>query len=223
MLNGLYLVVCAAAAYFVGAIPFGYIAGKVFAGIDVREHGSRNPGATNVLRVVGVGPGLLVLALDALKGLAPVLLAAYLAPKFGADVTPQIAGIVAGVAAILGHVFPVFLSGRGGKGVATAAGVCLALLPLQTAIALVTFAIVVGISRYVSLGSISAAVALVVAFFLTTRDLLGANLPLTIFVLALGALVIARHKTNIRRLVRGEENRLSFSRKKTPPENPGQD
>ena len=148
-------------SYLLGSIPAAYIAGKA-KGVDLRKHGSGNLGATNVMRVLGTKIGLAVFLFDMAKGAAPV----YFFPKWLAatgalPVDPVVFGILCGIAAIFGHVRPIFLKfGKGGKGVATAAGVFLALAPLQTLLALLVFATVLFASGYVSLGSLTSAVAL---------------------------------------------------------------
>lgn len=208
----LLLSLLALGAYFVGALPFGYLIAKGVSGIDVFEHGSKNPGATNVMRVVGVGPGLAVFLLDVLKGFAPVMVARLIVGHWTEiAVSVQWAALVAAVAAMAGHTCSVFLHWRGGKGVATAAGICLAVIPVEAGIALATFAIVTAVTRYVSVGSLSAAMALGVVFVLRNRDLLGDNLPYLVMVVALVVLIFVRHRSNIVRLLSGRENRLSSS------------
>lgn len=200
-------------AYVVGSIPFAYLAGRAVRGIDLREHGSGNLGATNVLRVLGAKVAVPVLLLDAAKGALPVLLL----PRYTATADPEWAALAYGVAAIAGHAKPVFLLWRGGgKGVATAAGVFFALAPVATLVALATFLVVLFASGYVSLGSLVAALALVVALAATSGP------PTPVFWVGAGvaAFVFWTHRTNIGRLRRGEEHR--FGRKKdTPPPEPG--
>lgn len=187
-------------AYVAGSIPFAYIAGKLFRGIDLREHGSGNLGATNVFRVMGPALGSLVLALDMAKGALPVLLLP--APN-------EWWRIAFGVAAILGHVRPVFLLWKGGgKGVATAGGVFLALAPMATLASLVAWLVIVFATRYVSLASLGAAVALPVAVLLLD----GARSPIFIVSVLVAAFVFWTHRANIARLRRGEEHR--FGRRK---------
>lgn len=210
----LLLIALAAGGYILGGIPFGYLVGRLFSGVDIRDHGSMNVGATNVVRVVGLKPGLLVLALDMLKGLLPALLARQLAGLLDPPPSPQVAAIITGTAAILGHTFTIFLRFRGGKGVATAAGVCLAVIPLPTVMALATFTVVLAIWRFVSLGSIVAAIALVVSTFLLGRGTSG--VAEIVFACAVAALIIVRHHANIRRLFGGTENHFSFSSRKPP-------
>ena len=187
----------AAGAYLLSSIPFGLIFVYLFQGIDVRRHGSGNIGATNVFRVGGSPAGLLTLICDALKGYLPVALAIGVFP--GA----YLYHIVVAVICLLGHSFSLFLRFRGGKGVATGLGVCLALLPLQTFVVAVFFALVLVISGYVSLGSISAAVALPLVTLFT-------SVPYSylFFAVAAAAFVVIRHRENIGRLLSGTENRL---------------
>ncbi len=205
----------AAIAYLVGGIPFGLLVGKWAKGVDVREHGSRNIGATNVGRVCGWGWGVLVLALDGMKGFAPVWwLAPAMAGALGADASSaRAAGPAAGLAAILGHLAPPALGFKGGKGVATSAGVFLALAPVTTAIAASVFALVVALFRMVSLGSVLAALALPVAYVLRPPE--GATLPDAVLALCgvAAALVVLRHRENLRRIAAGTEPRLGGSKK----------
>lgn len=183
-------------AYLLGAVPFGLILAKL-AGVDVRAAGSGNIGATNVARTAGRGLGILTLVLDALKGAAPVLVA-----RLGLEAGPAVeAG--AGLAAILGHVFPVYLRFRGGKGVATALGVFAALTPLATGAAVATFAVLFALFRVVSVGSLGAAVALVAA-----TVLLDGRREVVAVAGLVSALVVLRHAGNIRRLLGGRENKL---------------
>lgn len=188
-------------AYLLGSIPSAYIAGRALRGIDLREHGSGNLGATNVMRVMGPKVGAVVLLFDALKGAIPVMV---LPRVFGVEDTAWWA-IAYGVAAIFGHVRPIFLLGRGGgKGVATAAGVFAALAPLPLVISSVVFLAVVLASGFVSLGSlVSAAV-----FPLAVIVISGGLTPVAIAGLAMAAFVFWTHRANIGRLCRGEEHRF---------------
>lgn len=201
--TSLYLVL---GAYLIGSIPFGLLAGKL-KGLDIRDHGSGNIGATNVFRICGKGWGLSVFFLDFLKGLVPVLLANQFDPD-SAGLVP----ILAGVAAIAGHNFPVWLKFKGGKGIATSAGVLVSLLPLALGVAALTWVLSFGITRYVSLASILAAVSLPVTVGVETFAL-GKTTSMAPFVFALvvAALAVWRHRTNISRLLEGSEHR--FSRK----------
>jgi acyl phosphate:glycerol-3-phosphate acyltransferase len=200
----------AAIAYLLGSIPFGYVLVKLFRGQDIRQSGSGNIGATNVARSGAKGLGIATLALDAGKGLLAVYIAWLLAnSKFnscgaGQCVPPQHLMAVAALGAVAGHVFPVWLKFRGGKGVATALGVFSLLFPKAVLIGLVVFIVVVAISRYVSLGSVLGAIAFpVAAYFLKLTD--GFTLALTS---AVAVLVVLKHHQNIRRLLCGTENRL---------------
>ena len=188
-------------AYLDGSIPAAYIAGRSLRGIDLREHGSGNLGATNVMRVMGPRIGAVVLLFDALKGAIPVIVLPML---FGVEGTAWWA-IAYGVAAILGHVRPIFLLGRGGgKGVATAAGVFAALAPLPLIICAVVFLAVVLASGYVSLGSLVSSAVFPLAVIVTS----GGLSPVAMAGLAMAAFVFWTHRTNIGRLRRGEEHRF---------------
>lgn len=190
--------------YILGSIPFAYLAGKLTRGIDLREHGSGNLGATNVYRTLGGRIAAVVLVLDALKGAIPVLLVR----RFAVGDHLALWAVAAGIAAIAGHAKPIFLLWRGGgKGVATAAGVFLALAPIPTLVALVTWLLVVLVSGYVSLASLAAAVALPVAIAV----LLGPGSVLFGVSVAIALFVFWTHRANIGRLRRGEEHR--FGRK----------
>ncbi|RNC66607.1 MAG: glycerol-3-phosphate acyltransferase [Desulfuromonadales bacterium] len=182
-------------AYLLGSIPTGLLLAKAF-GVDIRNTGSGNIGATNVYRTLGRTVGVATLVGDCLKGLLPVLAAKYLGM---ADIWVAAAGL----AAFLGHVYTVFLGFKGGKGVATALGVFLGISPLSVLIALGIFVAVVFTSRFISLGSITAAAAMPVIVAVVERK------PLLIGVtLIIGLLVIWKHRENIRRLRQGTENRF---------------
>lgn len=190
--------------YLLGSIPFAYLAGKLARGIDLRQHGSGNLGATNVYRTLGGKVAGVVLALDTLKGALPVL--AVL--RYADGGTPLPWAIAAGIAAIVGHARPIFLLWRGGgKGVATAGGVFLALAPIPTLLSMVTWGIVVFLSGYVSLASLAAAAALPIALVLAA----GPRSPLFVVSVCVAAFVFWTHRANIGRLRRGEEHR--FGRK----------
>jgi glycerol-3-phosphate acyltransferase PlsY len=188
-------------SYFIGSIPAAYVAGKS-RGIDLRRYGSGNLGATNVVRTLGWKVGLLVFAFDVVKGALPVLLFPQLVPG---PLSREVVAILCGVAAIVGHFRPVFLKfGKGGKGVATATGVFLALAPLPALAGLAVFGVVFLTSGYVSLGSLTAAVVLP-ALLLATE---GVRSPVFQISVALAAFVFWTHRANIRRLRRGEEYRF---------------
>jgi glycerol-3-phosphate acyltransferase PlsY len=195
-------------AYLAGSIPAAYIAGRVLRGIDLREHGSGNLGATNVMRVMGPKIGAVVLLFDALKGAIPVIV---LPMVFGVQDTAWWA-IAYGVAAIVGHVRPIFLLGRGGgKGVATAAGVFAALAPVPLLISAVVFLAVVLASGYVSLGSLVSAAVFPLAVIVIAAGLT----PVALAGLAMAAFVFWTHRANIGRLRRGEEHRFGRRRPAT--------
>lgn len=190
--------------YILGSIPFAYLAGRATRGIDLRQHGSGNLGATNVYRTLGWKVAVVVFLLDVLKGAAPVLLVL----RAGTGPHLQLWAIAAGIAAIAGHAKPIFLLWRGGgKGVATATGVFLALAPLPTLVAVAIWLAVVAVTGYVSLGSLFAAVALPIAI----AALLGVHSTLLPVSIAIAAFVFWSHRANIGRLRRGEEHR--FGRK----------
>jgi glycerol-3-phosphate acyltransferase PlsY len=196
-------VVAVVLSYVSGSVPAAYLAGR-WSGVDLRAHGSGNLGATNVLRVLGVKIGLLVFAVDIAKGAIPVR---WLPPLTDATGVAQVwIAVACGIAAILGHVRPVFLGfGKGGKGVATACGVFLALAPLQTVVTLLIFAVVVLSSGYVSLASLTAAVSLPVLLIAT----LGARSPLFSIAVLTTVFVFWTHRANIDRLRAGTEYRFS--------------
>lgn len=196
------------AAYLLGSIPFGLILAKLFSGTDVRKEGSGNIGATNVARVVGPMAGILTLVLDAAKGAAAVLLAERLSNASAAWM------MIAGIAALLGHCFPVWLKFKGGKGVATAAGVFLALCPFAFLGAIFLFIVVVVFWRYVSLGSIAAAAAIPVLMYFLWTPGHAPPLVVTFGSLAIALFVVYKHDANIRRLVEGVEPKFSFGKKK---------
>jgi acyl phosphate:glycerol-3-phosphate acyltransferase len=194
-----------AISYLFGSIPSAYLAGKIFRGIDLREHGSGNLGATNVYRVMGWKIAALVMAVDVAKGALP----ASILPRWTSYAYASYWALAYGVAAIVGHVRPIFLLGKGGgKGMATAAGVFLALAPLPSVIATVMWAVVLYLWGYVSLASLSAAATMPVAIALHY----GIREPVFLVSLAMCAFVFWTHRANIRRLRSGEEHR--FGRKK---------
>ncbi len=196
------------AAYFLGSIPFGLFPAKLLGGSDVRKAGSGNIGAANVARVVGPLAGILTLLLDTAKGAAAV----WLAARFTQENAVWM--MLAALAALVGHCFPVWLKFKGGKGVATALGVFLALCPLAALAALLLFALVVACWRYVSLGSISAAAAMPLLMYYLWAPHHAPPLIIALGSLAASLLVVYKHGANIQRLVRGEEPKFSSSKKK---------
>jgi len=188
-------------AYFLGAVPIGLLIAKIYGHPDIRREGSGNIGATNVARVVGKKPGLITLIGDISKGAVPVLLAMWL---IGTDtLTKQFWIALIGFSSFLGHIFPIYLKFRGGKGVATATGVFFAISPLAVIFDLLIFLFVVWRFRYVSLGSLSAAFAMPFLLFIIS----GKKAYISLSIL-MAILIFYRHKENIGRLLRGEENRL---------------
>ena len=184
--------------YFIGAIPSGVWIGKAFKGIDVRDYGSKNSGATNSYRILGAKLGVIVLVMDILKGFVPL----YIASKFDLKYNDL---VILGLVAILAHTFSCFISFKGGKGVATSLGVFLFLIPVITLILLVIFILIVYFTKYISLGSITAAFLLPIFTFFTHRDTYLFTLSVVIAIF-----VIYRHKTNISRLLSGTENKFKF-------------
>ena len=182
------------AAYLVGAIPFSFLVARWFGVEDVRRVGSGNVGATNVMRAAGKAAGLLAFALDAAKGAAAAFLAGVIEPP-GSILPP--------LAAVLGHMYPVWLCFRGGKGVATGAGAFVPLAPAATGIACVVFAVALALTRYVSVGSIAAATTLVAAAFA-----LGSPPAVAWSAALVAGLVVWKHRGNVRRLANGTESRV---------------
>lgn len=200
----LQIILSAALSYLIGAVPTGYLFGKFLKGIDIRQHGSGNMGATNVLRVLGKGPGAAVLILDIIKGIIPTTLIAGL---FHMD---SIGGrVFLGVVAVAGHNWTVFLNFKGGKGIATSLGVLIGLTIAIDAIrpvlfyTLLSWAVIFALSGYVSLASIVAATILPIVSVLTYQDIIIIFLGI-IFCL----FVVVRHRPNIKRLLKGEESRI---------------
>ncbi|TDA68324.1 MAG: glycerol-3-phosphate 1-O-acyltransferase [Clostridia bacterium] len=187
-------------AYLLGSIPFGYLAGRYWHGVDIRQRGSGNIGTTNAFRVLGKAAGSLVFVGDLAKGLVAVLLGTWIGgPVFG---------LVTGLAAVLGHNYSVFLGFRGGRGVATSAGAVLAAAPVVLAASLAVWLATLFIGRYVSLASIMAAASLPVLM-----AVLGYGPGYVVFGLLLAFLMIYGHRPNLQRLARGTEPRLHFGKK----------
>jgi acyl phosphate:glycerol-3-phosphate acyltransferase len=195
------------ASYFTGAIPTSYLLSRLFAGIDLRQHGSGNLGATNLYRVLGWKYAIPAAVVDIAKGVIPVLV---FAPQVSDS---ELFALACGAAAILGHVFSVFVGFKGGKGVATAAGVMLGLAPLALAVSAMVWALLVRLTGYVSVGSIVAAAVLPLAVYLLEDS----TSPAVLWIAAaIAAGVILLHRRNIQRLLKGTENRFGRRAASTP-------
>jgi len=205
------LLIAGFASYLIGSIPAGYIAGRIV-GIDIRTVGSGNIGATNVTRVLGKRYGYPVFIVDFLKGFAAVGMSIMIAKRAQPVlISSELFGVVGAVACVLGHSFPVWLGFKGGKGVAASAGALLGLMPFVALIAVAVWLIIFYLTRYVSVASMTAALA--VPITILSMMFLGqtGGTALLYFSICLAAVVIARHRSNLSRLVRGTEPR--FKRK----------
>ena len=202
-------------SYLLGSIPTGYLLVRLFRNQDIRSVGSGNIGATNVLRSGGKGLGAATFLLDVLKGAAAVLLAGWIAPQMATAFPPRDIEALAAVVAVIGHMFPVWLSFRGGKGVATGFGVFLVAAPWAAIASIVLFAIVLTLTRYVSLASILGAGSFpVFAWFLVHGEKPAFFIAAQIIV---ALLIIVKHHANIRRLLTGTENRFGSHSQETKP------
>jgi acyl phosphate:glycerol-3-phosphate acyltransferase len=198
------------AAYLIGSIPTAVWVGQLFYKIDVREFGSGNAGATNTFRVLGKKAGIPVLLIDILKGSCAVALPYFLsADDLNVNFINLQLGL--GVAALLGHIFPIFAGFRGGKGVATILGICLCIVPLTSAIVLVVFLTILLLSRIVSLSSMVAGVSFP---FILVFGFGNTHPVLTLFSITVAALLIITHRKNIKRLIKGQENKVTFFKAK---------
>ena len=191
-------------AYLLGSIPFGYLIVRLASGRDIRSEGSGNTGAANVTRRAGAGAGLVTLLLDASKG----TLAVWLAQRASAGNIRWM--MLAAVAAVVGHVFPVWLRFHGGKGVATGLGVLLLICAKAVVLGLVLWILVVGFWRYASLGSMAAASAMPIFVYFLYAPPLAPALPVSVGTTAISILVLWMHRSNLQRLVQGTENRLKL-------------
>lgn len=193
-------------AYLMGSIAFSVWVGQIFYGIDVREYGSGNAGATNTIRVLGLKAGIPVLLLDVLKG----FFAVYLVHVIPGVPNSTDVKIILGIASVLGHIFPVYVGFRGGKGIATLLGVVIAIHPYAALLSIATFAVVFIITRYVSLSSMLASLAFPFWIIFKYKE---TELSMIIFSVAVAILVLITHQKNIERLINKEESRISFSKK----------
>lgn len=192
-------------AYLLGSIPSSVWIGKIFYGIDVREHGSGNAGTTNTIRILGYKAGIPVFIIDALKGWFAVFLTKIVFGYFPSIEMPEYMSLIAAVAVVLGHIFPVFAGFRGGKGVATLLGVGFGLIPIPALIALGIFMVVLICFGYVSLASITAAVTLP---FITYFFVMPGKLLLLLLTIAVAVFIPITHRQNIKRLLNGTENKF---------------
>jgi glycerol-3-phosphate acyltransferase PlsY len=205
-------VITAFAAYLLGSIPTGFLLGKA-RGIDIRTIGSGNIGATNVFRALGTPAGIFVLIFDGLKGYAACTWMVDLVLRFaGGETGGEAIRIVAGVCAILGHNYTCWLKFKGGKGIATSAGVLSALVPVALIVTLTLWIVIFALSRYVSLASIAASIALPFAAFFA-----GYSPTLVVITAALAALALYKHRSNIQRLLNGTESRIGSKPKEQAP------
>ncbi len=191
-------------SYLIGSIPFGFLITKFVKGIDIRQVGSGNPGATNVTRVLGKPYGILVFILDLLKGFLTVFAFDYFFSGYGHNLFL----ILCGMGVICGHTFPIFLGFDGGKAAATSCGVFLWLAPLPLLISVAVWLLVVFISRYISLGSMISSIAIVASIILFGKEPFRHGLSLTLFSIFISVLLIVRHKSNIKRILNGTENKI---------------
>jgi glycerol-3-phosphate acyltransferase PlsY len=198
--------------FVLGAIPFSIIIGKIFFGVDVRTAGSGNPGATNTFRVLGKPAGLAVLALDISKGMIAVVLSRYM--SIHPVLTPDDLTVICGGISILGHIYSPFLIFKGGKGVATATGVVFALQPQIGLVCVVIFALIFITTKYVSLGSMLTALLLPIAYYIIYGSHDSFDRAFIGFGILLAVLIIYKHKTNIRRLINGEESKMRLKKAK---------
>jgi len=193
-------------SYLLGAVPTGVLVARFWGGADLQNTGSKNIGATNVARVVGKTAGVITLFGDIIKGVIPVLAARSLSPGMGVEAATAMSAL--GLAAFLGHLYPVYLGFKGGKGVATALGVFLAAIPLAVLPSALIFAAVVALWRYVSLGSLAGAASIPIF-----AALLGYDRLLVILAGVMAIFIFFKHWPNIQRLLKGEENRLTSLKK----------
>ena len=209
-MNTLILIFGAVLAYLLGSIPSAVWIGKWFYGIDVREQGSGNAGATNTIRILGLKAGLPVLFIDAFKAWLAVALGGWITGDILTPSNLTLYRIAIGALAVLGHVFPVFAGFRGGKGVAPLVGVVIALFPEAFFFVLIWFALVFSITRYVSLASVTSALIfpLIVIFVFKEQ-----SEPLLVLSILVAVFIPVTHRRNIGRLIRGNENKLEFKKK----------
>jgi len=206
-MSELLLFIC---VYLLGSVPTALWVSRIFFGIDIREHGSRNMGASNTFRVLGAGYGLLVLVVDMLKGCLAVALATKVELHDWMGDETMLWQLMLGLTAVLGHIFPVFAGFRGGKGIATLFGVVLTIQPWTALIAVLAFVLVVVVTRYISLASLLGVLVFAVCVFFAVND----ERPYMRWFAAIAAIIVfAAHLSNIKRLLKGTENKFSFRKR----------
>lgn len=188
--------------YILGCFSTAYVVGRVFGNLDIRKYGSGNAGTTNIMRILGTKAGIITFIGDALKGVLAVWIGQWIGHEIG--------GYICGIAAVIGHNWPIFLKFKGGKGIATSLGTILALQPVIALIMLIVAIGLIALTRYVSLASVGGALAFPIISIVTKWD----NKPLVVFSLLLGLMAIYKHKENIKRLIEGKENKFGIKRKK---------
>lgn len=198
-------------SYALGSIPTALWVSKVFFGIDIREHGSKNMGASNTFRVLGAGWGIFVLLVDMGKAMAAVQLAKYVEVNSWLGNEIMFWQLLLGLTAVVGHIFPLFAGFKGGKGVASLFGVVLAIQPWTAVISVVAFLFVIFLTRYISLGSLIAVAVFVACVFFAVKE---SNIYFKWFSIIAALLVFCLHASNIKRLLKGTENKISFKREK---------
>lgn len=198
-----HLIIAALISYLIGSIPTSYIIAKLLRGIDIREHGSGNIGATNLIRVVGRIPGVIALLLDAAKGALPVVLLAsiYYSPQ--ALISEPLFKVVLGLCAVSGHIWTIFLKFKGGKGVATTIGVFIGLTPLVTTLGLLLWLVTVLLFKFVSLGSLAMAISLPLLMIIFARPIEFTALSITLCIF-----ICYKHRSNIKKLIDGTEYKI---------------
>jgi len=197
-------------AYLLGSVPTALWVSRIFFGIDIREHGSKNMGASNTFRVLGAGYGLVVLLIDMLKGWLAVALASKVTLDYWMGGETMLWQLMLGLTAVLGHIFPLFAGFRGGKGIATLFGVVLAIQPWTALIGVLVFVLVVVVTRYISLASLLGVLVFAVCVFLAVND---ERSYMRWFAAIAAIIVFAAHISNIKRLLKGTENKFSFYKK----------
>ncbi len=205
-------------SYLLGSTIFGFVLAKTIKGVDIREHGSMNVGATNTWRVAGKWFGIAAFLLDVMKGFFPVFIVScvyervVMVPDDHA-VTKGTLVMVCGIAAILGHIFPVYLKFKGGKAAATSCGVFMFMAPQALAVAIVAWVVISFVSKYVSLGTMIASIAFAASVIFISDDPFGQGICLSIFSIVMSVIIIILHRSNIGRIIKGTENRIGGKKK----------